>query len=235
MDEKRIIELENRLRNLEQSSVVDRSISELDKRVINDVVQDGLDDILWNGTAYISSFATSSLTTTTAELFDSSLISQGGRESDTSEGKRFRPETSCRFKTAFYLNAGIPKSTVYIVAPAISTSTAIGTSIIDVNKSFVGVKIVAGVMSLVASTNGGVTTRSTSITIPDAITHLLEIDYYVTHAVVLFDNVIIGDIPCYLPPTTIGTFFPFLTSIGSSDGTSVNVTLENYEFLQRRK
>lgn len=165
------------------------------------------------------------------------VLSAVGRESDTSYGRRFKPDRESRFRTSFYIQSGLSVSTIYIVSPAVSNTTAsmTGTIMNDGNKSFVGVKIVNGLIYAVSSVNGTETTVVTGTTITDATTHLLEIDYYISHAVVKFNSTIIGDIPCNLLSTTLQTFCPFLTSIKSSDGTAVNLTMESYEFLQKRK
>lgn len=232
-----VASLHNELQFLRTSNVQLREpIDIYTKQAIKNVITDTLPDILWDNVFHIASFTTNSLTTTTSELFDTSAASQAARESDTTGGKIFLPSINSKFKTAFYLGAGISKSTVWLMAPAVSTLTTVGTSIIDANKSGVGIKIVHGVVSAMSSVLGTVTLLPTGITITDDTTHVLEIQYYISHAIIKFNNVVVGDISCNLRPNTaFGTFFPFLTSIGSDDGTSVNITLERYEFLQRRK
>lgn len=227
LNSQKLIELENRIQILEQTS--GRNSSTLDRKVTNDQVSDEIHDILWNKVFYISSFATASITTVAAELLDAN-----GRESDTSAGLRFRPERESRFKTSFYINAGLSKSIIYILSPAISTSTSIGT-LVAADKSFVGVKIVAGTVYLVSCRSGIESIISTNIRITDSATNILEISYHISHATVFFNDIEIGDIPCNLLGITFSTFFPFLISVGSSDGTSVNLTTENFEFLQKRK
>ncbi len=202
----------------------------IEKKKINTIVSDSVHDILWDEISFTSSFATASITTTTTELLDAN-----GRESDTSQGRRFQPNRESRFRTSFYLGAGISKSTVYITSPAVSSSASIGTSIVDAAKSFVGIKIVAGAVYLSSSVAGTVTNIATQITISTDATNVLEIDYFIDHATVLFNGQTIGDISCNLKTIACETFFPFLISIGSSDATSVNVTTESFEFLQKKR
>lgn len=162
-------------------------------------------------------------------------LDQNGRESDTSVGRRFKPSRESRFRTTFYIADGLSSSTNYITAPAISTQSTIGTTINDGDKSYVGIKIVNGAISLVSNVSGTETTIATGTTISDDSTNLLEINYYISHATVSFNDTIIGDISCNLLSESFITFFPFLTSIKSTDGTAVNLTMEAYEFLQKRK
>lgn len=206
-----------------------QEIGAIDKKKINTVVSESVHNTLWNEISFTSSFASASMTTTTTELLDAN-----GRESDTSQGRRFNPTRESRYRTSFYLDAGISKSTVYITAPAVSSSSAIGTSIVAAAKSFVGIKIAAGVVYASSSIAGTVTNIATPITISTNATYVLEIDYYINHAVIFLNGQNIGDITCNLNSIACETFFPFLISIGSSDGTSVNVTTESFEFLQKK-
>lgn len=212
---------------------INRFIGVNSQKIINEIISTEIHNSLWDNISFTSSFATASISTvppSTAELLDAN-----GRESDTSLGRRFKPERECRFKTTFYINSGLSVSTIYITAPAVLAISSVGTAMIDANKSYVGVKIVNGSILLVSSVAGTETTQTTTTTISDTTTNLIEIDYYVSHATVLFNNVLIGNIPCNLQTITLNTFCPFLTSVKSSDGTAVNLIMEAYEFLQKRK
>ena len=231
--EQEINELKKRLSVLETSISINRNLDNQSKDLIGQFVATRIPSVLWDNVSFTSSFATASITTvspSTAELLDAN-----GRESDTSGGRRFRPERVSKYRATFYINSGLSVSTIYLTAPAVSAASTIGTAMVDANKSYVGVKIIAGVIYMVSSVAGTETTIRTGTTITDATTHLLEIDYYITHAVVKFNNVVIGDISCNLLTTTLTTFFPFLTSVKSSDGTAVNLTIEGFEFLQNRQ
>lgn len=234
--EQSVDKLKSTVMSLESSITnINRYISTVDKNIITDSIEDGIHDILWDKIFYVSSFASASITTTTTELLDAN-----GRESDTSQGRKFTPYRQSRFKCSFYLNSNIAKGVFYITSPAVSKSASIGTAIVDADKSFVGIKIVGsvggGAVNLVHSINGTETTKATSANIVDAKTNILEIDYYISHFTVFFNGVSIGDMPSTISTvSTFETFFPFLTSVGSTDGTSVNLTIEAFEFLQKRK
>jgi len=238
-------ELQNSIRNLEQkvaalesnrgnssSEALDRNLADQSKGIASDAVALHLGEILWSKVFYIASFATSSTDTTTTEV-----LPAGGRESDTTAGKQFRPERPSKFRTAFYLGTNISKLTAYIASPGLLfTTSTIPSSILDSKISFVGIKIDSdGDVSLITSLRGVTTTKATGVTITDDTTNILEINYFVKYADVYLNNVSLGSIPCdILSSTQFEVFFPFISSVGSSDGTSVNLTLDSYEFMQLR-
>jgi len=230
MDEKKIIDLENRLNTLEQSS--GRNTGSIDKRVASDAVADEISNILWNNISFTSSFATASITTTSPSTTE--LLDANGRESDTSQGRRFKPNRPSKFRCSFYLDFGTSQSTIYIASPAVMSTATIGTSITESTKSFVGIKIVAGAVSASSSVAGVITNIATGITILEDITNVLEIQYYITHATILFNGAVIGDISCNLLATTLETFLPFLITIKSGNGNTTNLTMESFEFIQNR-
>jgi hypothetical protein len=199
---------------------------------IRQIINENIENIMWNNIFYLSSFATASITATdTVEVLDSN-----GREADTSAGLRFQPTIDSRFKMTFYINEGFTKTNIYIAAPGVSKSASTPTAIIDANQSWVGVKFVAGTMYLVSSTAGSETSTVTSVSITDNTTHTLEIRYLLTHTEFYFDNEYVGDIECDLTsPGSFEVFWPFITSVASQDTTDVNLTIESFEFLQKRK
>lgn len=217
-----------------RSMTISRDQSEDMKKEARDVIYRALASSLWDEVYYTSNFASASITTTsTSEVFDAN-----GRESDTSGGLYFLPSRESRFRAIFYLNTAQTKSEVYITSPATSQASTVGTAMADTDKSWVGVFIDETVVKLVSynHNDASTTTVTTTETITDNTTHVLEIRYHVGHAEIYLDNASIGTIPCKLiDDTSITTFFPFLTSIKSTDGTSVNLTIESYEFLQSRK
>lgn len=228
MDDQRFSNLENRVKTIEDNA--GRNISSVEKKVTDDNVSDGIYETLWNKVYHVASFASASITTTGTNLLDAN-----GRESDTTAGRLSSPSRDCKFKTAFYLDTGFNVSTVYITSPAISAVSTVGSFIVDSDKSFVGIKIINGAINLVSCRSGVETVKTTTTTIINNNTNVLEIDYYITHAIILFNDVQIGDIACNLLGITFQTFFPFLTSLSSNDTSSVNLTIENYEFIQKRK
>lgn len=220
--------LENRLTTLErQGNIISRYISSTDQTVINTGVASRIEDTLWGNVYYTSSFASTQTTTTATETLDVNV-----RDADTTGGLWFTPAKKSKFRMTFFINAGLSKSTVYIASPGISKVSTTPTAIASANNSFVGVKIVAGAVKLVACRNGSETVLATSKTIADSNTHKVEIQYNISHATVIFDNVILGTIACNLSGITFATYWSYITSFGSSDGTTVTVDTERYEFIQ---
>ncbi len=239
-NDNRVSTLTDQVHSLQTDTAkLNRYLPSTDKDIITSTVDDAIYDTLWDKIFYLSSFATSSTTTTAVSP---GTLSANARESDTTLGLRFNPKKACKFKASFYFakvsgSQNVSKAVVYLGAPGISTVTTTPTNILDSTISFVGVKFNAGVLTLINSLSGTptATNPSTTITVTDDTTHTIEIDYYLSHAVFLYDNVIVGDIPCNISTINpIGTFFPFITSVISTDGTNVNFTIEGFEFLQRR-
>lgn len=231
--EQEINDLKNRLKRLETSISINRNLDNQSKDLMGQIVASKIPSVLWDNVSFTSSFATGTILTTspsTTELFSTST-----RESDTSYGRRFKPSRESKFRTTFYIDGGLSVATIYIAGPAVANVTTAPTAMINADKSAVGVKIVNGAVNLFSSVAGTETVVATTATISDATTHLLEINYYITHAVVLLDSVVIGDISCNLQTTTLATFFPFLMSAKSGDGTAVSFVMEAYEFLQNRQ
>lgn len=230
-------ELQNRVAKLESNTSSLRShvsiLSDINTRktVSLQFVEDQIHNVLWNQIFYVGTLASSTISTTGSSTSEILTI----RESDTTGGLYMNSTRESRFRVPFYLNSGIPQSTVYITSPAVSTSMTVTSTIQNVANSYVGVKIVSGVLSIVSCTAGVEITKLTNVIITNNTTHLLEIRYYVTNADIFFDTVIIGSISCNLPSVNIPTFYQYLTSLKDNSGATVcNLTFDSYEFLQKR-
>lgn len=211
----------------------DRFMEPVEKDQLQEVISESIIDILWRRIFYVSSFAAESVTTS------SSTENVDAKEVDTSEGDKFDPDLPSRYRVNFYLNSGQTNSVVYILSPAISTDPTFATSVpIATNEylSYVGIKIDQGNINLVSSTEGKEIVRGTNKKITDNTTHTLEIIYRPRSAAdIYYDNDLLGSIPANLPAKAqLKTFYPYLTSVKSNSG-SVNLTLENYEFVQEKK
>lgn len=206
-------------------------LSERGNQSLNKVIGHNLLDILWDNIYYNSSFAAESVTTS------SGTEDLTAKEVDTTGGKKFSAMLDSRFRVNFYSTTGQSNMTAYILSPAISTDTsyAATTGPIATNTylSYVGIKVVLGVVYLVSSVAGVEKLTVTDKTITDDTTHTLEINYRAGQSAdIYYDNEFLGSIETRMQVINdIATYFPYLTSVKSASG-SVNLTFENYEFAQ---
>lgn len=219
----------------QQVSLVEAFInsSPEDRNTFLDLIGERLQDILWNAVYYTANFnsetATANSTTQIVTL----------KEVDTTEGGKFDPALDSRFRVTFYLNSGATVATLYIVSPAISTDPSFATTVPLADNeflSYVGIKIVNTEVFLVASVNGEERTTKTSVVVDDDTTHNLEIYYRAgDSADVFFDTRKIGSINAKIQKskTNLKTYYPYMFAISASSG-SAQVTMENYEFIQRK-
>ena len=208
----------------------DRFLSPTEKDQLFEIVSEGLFDILWNKVFFLSSFATTSVTTS------SSTEDLTARAPETSENKYLSPKEKSRLRISFYLNTGQTNSIVYI-GLGTSSSQSAPTAIASTTNSFAGVKIDQSIIKL-AAYNGETdveTLINSTKTITDNTTHVIEFRYAPGQSVeVLFNNERIGEIAVpYDFAKKTEVFFPYITSVSSVSG-SVNFTLESYEFIQER-
>lgn len=198
-----------------------------------DLMSDALVDVLWNGVYYTANFNSETATA------NSSTQIVTLKEVDTTEGGKFDPSLDSRFRVTFYLNSGAANATLYIVSPIISTDPTFATTVpIGTNAylSYVGMKLVNTEVYLVTSINGVETTVRTRKIIDDDTTHNLEIYYRAGESADLFlDTQKIGTIKARIQKskTNLKTYYPYLFAISASSG-SAQVTMENYEFIQRK-
>lgn len=214
-----------------QPGEITRDISIEQQDSIREIIADSIINILWDKVFYLSSFAAESVTTS------SSTEDVTAKEVDTSEGKKFDPSLDSRYRVNFYVNTGQTNITAYICSPATNTTFTTDVPIADSdNISYVGIKITGTIVYLVSKTKGQTEKLvRTNKTITDNTTHTLEIFYRPVSSDIYFDNELIGSISNNLLTNgEMSTFYPYLTSVKSSSG-SVNLTLENYEFAQKKK
>lgn len=238
MDDTRLRTLETKVADLE--SVInntkinrDTDIEYLDD--VKNVIFESIADYLWDGLYIISSFEGPTVT------MSSSTENVTIKEVDNSEGRTFDPRKPSKCRLNFYLGSGQTNSTVYLLSPAVSKDPAFGTNVplsTNTHISYVGIKIIQTIVYLVSYDHftGAEKLIRTDKTVTDDTTHTLEINYRPGESAdIHFDNQHIGSIECNLiKDASITTFYPYLTSIKSASG-SVNLTLEQFQFLQAKK
>lgn len=190
-------------------------------------------DILWNGIIHISSFDTLTVSGgTTSNSFNFDI-----REPDSSERKQFSPSVSSKFRTFFYLDKGQEQIEAYILSPALLNSFTPPTSV-DELVSYTGIYIKEGIVYLVSyNEEDGQTLNQTDLVITDNTTYVLEIHYGVNYHEVFINGKSYGTISCDFSKNanSFKTFYPIIAPFRSLDGsTSVQLTLESYQFIQRR-
>ena len=174
--------------------------------------------------------STATTTTTTFTL--------GLRIPDTAGGFMTRPDRKARFRTIFYVSGGgMEKSEFYFLVPAryqAESFSGADLTKIDFLHSFVGIWCNAGVVKLVSRKAGVTNVTDTSILLSGTTTYVLEVLFNIYSAEFFINGQSIGSISCNLLDDlyNIVSIFPFFAPIRSKDGTSVNLNVENYQFLQ---
>lgn len=162
------------------------------------------------------------------------------RVPDTSGGLYLRPDRRSRLRTVFYIvGGGASKADAYILSPCLypsSTSISAGITTLNIFNYYVGISIKAGAISLVSKDSTGTKQISTSYTITGTSTNKLEILYNVTHADIYVNDSFLGSISVDTTTSfgSLVTIYPLIAPIRSIDGTSVEIDLENYQFIQEK-
>ena len=207
------------------------------KKNSSEAVFELLSDYLFDSVNLISgTFAIAGANTSTT------TYTTGLRVIDTSQRQFMRPDRKIRFRCSFYLNQPT-KALAYIFVPATYDLQTPSPTLISELISYVGIKIDQGEVSLVTKnpTDGEKTVSTTFRIEADPLvlptfskTYYLEMQYEVTHINVFINNVFLGSIACEMTKNlyTYQTFYPLIAPIKSTDGTSVNLTMESYQILQ---
>jgi hypothetical protein len=214
------------------------------KRETSDAVYERLGDTFFDKINFISYpysdlgdggvYGASRGTTQTGNyITDSRLI-------DTTGGKYLDPSRESRMRCNFYLRSA-DKLDGYILSPAILDSESLGTiSSLSSLRAYVGVKILEGKLYVASKQNNqdeelyttGIDLGSSTF----SETFTLEINYRLTATEVLINGSVIGTFASnmgYRDRQTV-TFYPLFSPGKSTDGTQVNIVIENYQFIQAR-
>jgi hypothetical protein len=205
-----------------------------DKANAAEVIYEVLSDFFFDKVTFLTSPGNSNSTATTSTSNYKTLL----RVPDTSRGKYLRPDRKSKFRALFYVSGGVEQAEFMILSPAMYRDDTLASDVanLDLFDSFVGIKVVGGVISLISKSRG-VTKESTIPTkLYGETTYLIEMTYGVKSINIRIDNKHIGTISCDLQEFKNDqiTMYPFFCPIKSTDGTSVNLNFENYQFLQDR-
>lgn len=156
------------------------------------------------------------------------------RTPDTSAGKYIRPDKTSRFRCVFYISNPV-QADAYILSPAVHQSSTAPQLPSDM-ASYVGIRILGGVVSMVSRSSAGEVSKETTFRILTNDSYTLEIKYNITYADIFIDNQQIGSIECNMEENIyrLVTVYPLIAPIRSLNASSVSINVENYQFLQSR-
>ncbi len=176
--------------------------------------------------------STSTAVTSTTD-FSGSL-----RVPDTSGGKYLKPTKPSRVRTVFYVSGGVEKADAYILTQCLLPSSTFPSPLTSTNpfKYYTGIKILAGVLYVVSKDGTSEITTQTNMVLTGNTTYKLEIVFNVSNTVVYIDDKYVGSITNDYTNSEVGvvTIYPIIGLIRSTDGSSVQMNFENYQFLQDR-
>ncbi len=199
-----------------------------EKKSAADAVYELLSDFLFEKVNLLNNPTLSvSANTTNTSTYDITF-----RVPDTGKGLYLRPDKKSRLRAVFYVNGTAEKADFYFLSP-VRFQGVTGVTF-DGLHSYVGIKSVEGLVSLVSYSDGAEMQVSTDQVLEGENTYAIDIKYNIGNAEVYINNRLLGTIECNLSSDfyNIITLYPVLGAIRSIDGTSVQLTAENFQFLQ---
>lgn len=211
-----------------------------EKKDVSDVVYDNLMDYLFNKIVFIN-LAYSDLggggTTSTANFGKLSRII------DTAEGRLMAPGKNSRLRCQFYIK-NPSKINGYILSPCVYDAQGLPTNVttMTIFRSYVGLKFLSGQVYVVVKQAG----KSEELYPISFSLDMYDATYTDTFALEIYHNILSTDIIIngvnYGSYTSdmVGsisvneTFYPFFSPAKSTDGTSVNIVVENIQFIQQK-
>lgn len=159
------------------------------------------------------------------------------RVPDTSGGAYLKINRESRFRCLFYIFGTAEKADGYLLSPVVyqsTTSISSGITSPSIFGFYVGIKFLAGRVWLCSFSEGQETLKDTGLRLIGESTYKLEIIYNKTSADIFVGDEFLGTVEC--DPSSFYnntvTFYPLMGIIKSTDGTSVELTLENYQYIQ---
>lgn len=199
------------------------------KKQAQDIIFDSISEILFDRVNLLNnpSLVTSTLVTSTATY--GMLL----RVPDTAKGKYLRPDRISRIRLIFYFTGAQSKTIGYILSPCVYNSQVAPTDVSQLD-SYVGIKVSGGKIYLVTKVDGVEKTKDTDLTVTDSTTRILDIQYNINSADISVDNQFLGTMETKMNNNinSLQTFYPLIAPIKSTDGTGVQINIENYQFLQ---
>lgn len=217
---------------------LNRFSSREDKKSQSDVVFDNLADALLDRVNYVSNPFSNN-----GENYTGTSDYRGwSRITDTSKGKFYGAGSPSRMRCMFYLYTP-PKVEGYILSPAVYNDTTSLNTITSVSSdidAYVGIKVVSQSVYACRKNYGGAEELfDTGVTMPGTSfseTKSLEIEYSGRHADIYIDSALVwtGNIDLGWETVTTEAFLPLLSPVRSTDGTAADITIENYQYIQKR-
>lgn len=217
---------------------LNRLSSPEEKRDASEVVYEELSSYFFDRVRFIS-YPFSEVTADHVNYYTSTTLFGGeSRLTDTAEGKYMNPGQVSRMRCNFYVR-NPDALTGYILSPAVYDSFASLNTITSMSilRSYVGIKFKLGTVFVAVKENG-----KSEVEYPTGLSFIgagtsdtwsLEIKYHIGYSDVYINQQHLGsfktDFGINLPNFT---FLPLLAPAKSSDGSGVNITVENYQFIQ---
>lgn len=211
------------------------------KRDAADIVFENLINYLFDKVVLISLIFSEALNTDGSSITSTSDFIGTSRITDTSEGRYTDTGKNSRMRCSFYLEN--PDSLIgYILSPAVydsfgSLNTLESMSIL---RSYVGLKFNQGLIQVAVKESGKTevvfpTLFSFSGTGPTD-TYELEIIHNSNFTDIYINKEIVGSYATDMIGSvqSTKTFLPLLSPAKSSDGSSVGIVVENYQFIQEK-
>jgi hypothetical protein len=217
---------------------LNRQSSLEEKKNVSEAVFELLSDFFFDRINFIS-FPFTQVTETAGGYTSTTLFGGASRLTDTADGKFLALDKKSRTRCQFYVK-NPPSMLGYVLSPVRYDSyTTLNTfSSMDVFSGYAGIKIDKGIVYVAVKSYG-----KTEILYPtdyvltgtgESTTLVLEIRYDVNSVSVSIDNRKIGSFPIDLAPRTgpFKTFLALMSPAKSYDASGVNITIENYQFIQ---
>lgn len=215
---------------------INRNSSKEDKKNAAEAVYELLADFFFDKVSFISypfsQVQSGGYTGTT-------LFNGSSRITNTSDGKFLITNKRSRTRLYFYAsNAG--KLTGYVLSPVLYDAyTSLNTfSSMDIFRAYVGIKIVLGKIYLVVKETGkNELIKDTGIQLSltgASETYKLEMKHGAKSTDVYIDDKFIATLPSDFTKGNDEplTYLPLLSPAISSDGTAVNIVIENFQYIQ---
>lgn len=223
--------------NEKQSNSISKQSSKDDIRSTSDAVFDRLGEALFDKINYVSNPFSKEET----NIVDTSDYHGVSRITDTADGRFLKVGLSSRMKCSFYLTQ-YTKLDGYLLSPVVydsysSLNTLSSTASL---RAFTGLRFLDGKIYTVSKEAGGKEKlREVNMTIAASEytdTMLLEIKHNVSSTEIYLNSKLIHTVSSDMVGTfsTQQTYLPFLSLIKSTDGTGVNITAENIQFIQNK-
>lgn len=225
---------------------LNKNSSPEEKKSVADVVYGYLSDYFFDGVNFMNYVYTDFGSVTYGGSKGTTVTTSyqtGSRIIDSSSGKLMAIGRHSRAKCTFYIRQ-LPSLEGYLLSPATLDSDTLGTiTNLSSLRSYVGLKFADNKIMVVtkeAGKNEITYDTNVSVTLTDGFTktYTLEIYHNINTTDIYIDGNFIRTVPSDAKGstgTTPITFYPLFSPGRSTDGTQVNIVVENFQFIQSKQ